>query len=223
MYPAVLDEFETVSQILQGKSIARYGDGELNLCLGIRAKAQVFSPKLSKRLQAILKSDSDCLVGIPRIADYSFMSEQKKQFWSKYTDPKFTALYEPHKQYASAFITRPDSVPAINNTSYFEALKSVWASRNVVLIGGDKPGQRFDEDSSILQGSESVKRWLAPNENAWDGYKSQLQKCQTQSKDTLFILSIGPTATVLAYDLNNTGYQALDLGHLGMFYARLNG
>lgn len=32
------------------------------------------------------------------------------------------------------------------------------------------------------------------------------------------IVVLGPTATVLAYDLAKAGYQALDIGHLGKAY-----
>ena len=32
------------------------------------------------------------------------------------------------------------------------------------------------------------------------------------------ILILGPTATVLSYDLNNLGYRALDLGHIAKDY-----
>lgn len=33
-------------------------------------------------------------------------------------------------------------------------------------------------------------------------------------KEYLILLALGPCATVLAYDLSNKGYQALDIGHL---------
>ena len=32
------------------------------------------------------------------------------------------------------------------------------------------------------------------------------------------IVVLGPTATILAYDLAKAGYQALDIGHLGKAY-----
>ena len=37
-------------------------------------------------------------------------------------------------------------------------------------------------------------------------------------KDKLFILALGPMATVLAYDLARLGYRALDLGHIDIEY-----
>ena len=43
----------------------------------------------------------------------------------------------------------------------------------------------------------------------------EIDKCE---KDKLFILSIGPTATILASDLCDKGYQAIDLGHIDIEY-----
>ena len=42
--------------------------------------------------------------------------------------------------------------------------------------------------------------------------------CKTLPKEKLFILALGPTATVLAYDLATFGFQALDLGHIDIEY-----
>ena len=37
-------------------------------------------------------------------------------------------------------------------------------------------------------------------------------------KDRLIIIVLGPTAKLLAYDLNKLGYRALDLGHMAKAY-----
>ena len=34
----------------------------------------------------------------------------------------------------------------------------------------------------------------------------------------LVLIALGPTATVLAYDLSNLGYQAIDIGHTDIQY-----
>ena len=36
--------------------------------------------------------------------------------------------------------------------------------------------------------------------------------------DCLFLVALGPTATVLAYDLTKHGAQAIDIGHLDIEY-----
>jgi hypothetical protein len=89
----------------------------------------------------------------------------------------------------------------------------------VLLINGDDSKSKFDKDESFMHNVKSLRRMLVPAQHAWRDYKDMLFKCTREPKETLFILAIGPTATVLAYDLSLAGYQALDMGHLGRFYA----
>ena len=39
-----------------------------------------------------------------------------------------------------------------------------------------------------------------------------------EDKSVLFIIALGPTATILAYDLAGLGYQAIDAGHMDVEY-----
>lgn len=219
-YPQVLTERETLDRLAAGASIGRYGDGELKLCLGRSACAQEYNPQISARLRQVLVSNHErFIVGIPRIADRSMMDAQKQHFWSQYMAERYISLYDMHKTYGSAFVTRPDSIPDLNCLEYFERVKRLWEAKDVILINGN--GKRFDKDPSILENAKSVECWTYTAQNAWVFYPEILQKAAQQDKRTLFILALGPTATVLAFDLCGLGYQALDLGHLGMFYARL--
>ena len=38
------------------------------------------------------------------------------------------------------------------------------------------------------------------------------------NKNKLILIALGPTATVLSYDLNKLGYQAIDIGHADIEY-----
>ncbi|MDR2870426.1 MAG: GT-D fold domain-containing protein, partial [Deferribacteraceae bacterium] len=53
-----------------------------------------------------------------------------------------------------------------------------------------------------------------PPANAWDEYDTIFEAAKKYSTDWLVLISAGPTATVLAYDLYKVGYQALDIGHI---------
>lgn len=55
-------------------------------------------------------------------------------------------------------------------------------------------------------------------DNAFAVYNELLEKLKKYDKDKLIILILGQTATVLAYDLANLGYRALDLGHIAKDY-----
>ena len=39
-----------------------------------------------------------------------------------------------------------------------------------------------------------------------------------QNKDALYLIALGPTATILAYDLFKNGRQAIDVGHVDIEY-----
>ena len=44
------------------------------------------------------------------------------------------------------------------------------------------------------------------------------ETCIQSDKKHLVLIALGPTATVLAYDLSNLGYQAIDIGHTDIQY-----
>ena len=58
----------------------------------------------------------------------------------------------------------------------------------------------------------------APSSNAFSAYDLLFEKALSFGKKKLFVLILGPTATILAYDLAKNGYQALDFGYIGKFY-----
>lgn len=46
----------------------------------------------------------------------------------------------------------------------------------------------------------------------------ELIKQDPSNQEKLVLLALGPTATVLAYDLAILGYQAVDIGHIDIEY-----
>ena len=214
--PYVLTEIETLDYLSRGYSIARYGDGEFNLCTGGRAKLEAHDTGLAADLRMILQSyNRKCVVGIPR---FESLTEEKKAFWQKYKDEKFNDLYRENKVYASSFVTRPDNAPSINNHCYWHRVKQLWDGKNVVLVEGNDPVFAFNK-GGLLDNADRIKTIKAPSHNAYGHFKLILDKCKAESPD-LFILSLGATATVLAYSLTLYGHQALDLGHMGFLYEK---
>lgn len=219
----VKDEWATIRAIVEQKaSIARYGDGELNLALDANAKAQFRDEKLAKRLREILKDKkSACLVGIPNMYNGNTAEPGTKahHFWGNMSKRRYyDALIDPEKQYYSSFITRPDNAVSINTAEYFDYCRLIWDQRPVVYVCGE--GVPFCKDAEYLDNAIVRGQVQGPAVNAWANYQEILTNCLKYPKDTLFLIRLGPTATVLAFDLCNTGYQALDLGHFGMFVSR---
>ena len=52
-WPTVIGEEQTLGLVLDGHSLARYGDGEFKLCTGHGIRSQAFHPQLQRRLREI--------------------------------------------------------------------------------------------------------------------------------------------------------------------------
>jgi hypothetical protein len=206
-YPAVLSEAKTMALVAAGASIARFGDGEFNLCRGGRAKAQSHQPEIGRRLREILADAGQCLVGIPNIHS----DTPKADFWQKYRG--FPHLGQ--RSYVSSFITRPDSAPWIDTPTYWAQVHSLWVDHRVTLVRGS--GRSLTAED--LWGAASVTEVIGPPEEAWENYHG-LITAVLATRPTRVLLCLGPTATVMAVDLAAMGIHAVDLGHLGRFLRR---
>jgi glycosyltransferase family protein len=225
--PHILTSAETIDRLLQKRSsICRYGDGEFRLMKqsGEAIGFQGHAPLLAQRLSEVLTApeNENILIGIPRIfgnldyytnvsGDYwrSVMVEDRQfiyQFLSAlriYGDSLFSRCYIDYKDKSGV-------------GAYFEKMKELWNGRDVVLIEGEYT--RFGVGNQLLDGARSVRRLLCPPQNAFAKYAQILSTACDQPKDSLFLLALGPTATVLAYDLAIKGFQAIDIGHLDIEY-----
>jgi glycosyltransferase family protein len=221
----VLGERETVERIRDGRlSISRYGDGEFKICVGGSAKSQKANPKMADKLRRILHSNLEYhMVGVPRIylPRKDWPTKEKAKFWEPFAvSPRYYRLLDITKEYGSSFITRPDSSGQID-AEYYEMVKSIWSDKEVLVVMGYSCG--FCKDESLVSNAANYKILFAHDRDAYDDYSNLLCKIVDESDSyTIIILALGPTATVLAYDLTINGRQALDLGHLGMFYAKVH-
>ena len=73
--------------------------------------------------------------------------------------------------------------------------------------------------NDLYNNAKSIKRIVGYATDAFSHYDEMLKAVVANvTKDKLILLSYGPTATILAYDLAKLGYQAIDLGHLDIEY-----
>lgn len=72
--------------------------------------------------------------------------------------------------------------------------------------------------NNCFDGSTSIKRIIAPSKNSFVRYNEILNTALHQDPNALYLIALGPTATVLAYDLAISGRQALDIGHIDLEY-----
>lgn len=210
-YPEVVDEFETLRLVAGGKSIARFGDGEFNLARGGNCVSQVGSKEIRNELRDVLNTDSkECLIGIPRLDKRG----PKNVNWSKLA-PIYEGFLKPHKPYYSAFITRPDSAPWIATDEYFDQVESLWRDKEVTMVYGSN--RSLSSNFGPMACARSLAVIQAPYRDAYAAIDELASQITAVGRKTV-LLMVGPTATCLALRLSKTGFHALDLGHIGMFW-----
>ncbi len=215
--PRVLDEWKTLERVLNGVSLARYGDGEVKHMDGQRNVSQVWSQDLQVSLkEAFHFRATDYMVGIPNVFDGRQFTEVNEGYiWSMRR--RFWRIADLKYQYGSSYITRGDLFPAMHYPSYWSVMSELWNGRDVVLVRGH---EKRANPEGMMAKARSIERIETPPKNAWEKHNALLKECLAHPKESIYLLCVGPTATVLAMELCKVGRWAVDLGHLGMFYRR---
>lgn len=228
-YPIIRSAREAIEEVIQkGKSLVRFGDGEFATMEGqIRAKFQTeVDQKLAQRLYEVLRNQEENIV--TAIADnygnldkYTINSQREiRMYMTPEVRKSHMRLLLPGKVYYNAYLSRPYALYADKDAQKmkekFLHLRGLWEKRDCVFIEGEKT--RMGVGNDLFKNAKSIARILAPAENAFKVYERLFYIAKQCKKDVLFLLALGPTATVLAYDLAMAGYQALDIGHLDLEY-----
>lgn len=215
---------QTIDKIANDKcSVSRYGDGELKLIEGKNISFQKHFPLLEERLKEVLISNhDDHIVCIPDVFTHnsqytdSFADAWKKHLihfrlkWYKHLDMK--------KKYYNAFISRCYLCFQDTKKSkyFFESIKKVWDKRDVVIIEGEY--SRLGVGNDLFDNVNSIRRILGPKRDAFSMYNEIFEFVKRLDKNNLILVALGPTATILSYDLHKEGFQAIDIGHIDVEY-----
>lgn len=219
------DEIETVNKIVnEKKSLARFGDGEFKWMWGIKQVSfQKDDEVLASELKRVINnSNKNLLIGIPKgitsIKEYTYEAKKVWRLFVLENNSRLEKTLKYDKIYSNTNITRCyiDYKNKKNCLSKFNNLKRIWNERNVIIVEGEKT--RIGIGNDLLDNCKSIKRIIAPSTNAFDKYSLILKECLKQDKNYLFLLALGPTATILASDLCDNGFQAVDIGHIDVEY-----
>jgi len=215
--------FELLTQ--EKKSLSRFGDGEIAWIYKDSKGyfGQENSQQLSDRLMEVITSNNtQVIVGVPdffgTMEGYSRKRiESRNTHLAKYYK-RWMHLLEEEKIYADSLVTRVYNGRNVGkSTIIFEKWKSVWEDKDVLLIEGSKT--RFGVNNDLMENVRSIKRIIAPAENAFEKYSEILTSVRKYlSEDCIVLISLGPTATIMSYDIGVQGYQAIDIGHLDVEY-----
>lgn len=232
----ILNPVETIQYIVDNKvSVVRFGDGELTLMddlmgggiskSGKDIAFQVYDKTLSKKLHEVLTSNNPkilvCIGHSLFVSNRNFTEISKKfiitstatryrnqllqhcSFDVIYGDTGFTQIYQTFKNF--------------DFNMYFEQVKDIFRNRDISIICGDGIFNGFIYNI-FEEVAKSVDYIYAPKVDAFNQYEMIFNKAKAIDKNRLIVIILGPTATVLAFDLAKLGYQALDLGHIAKDY-----
>ena len=219
-------EENTLNEIIKhNKSISRYGDGEFLIIFKRGISFQNYFQELAKRLLEILNShDKNLLVGIY----YPYKAKDLKpyipghiSYWKAFTNGvkfHFFQIIKQDKKFYSAGISRfyfkfKDKSISKRLLSKF---RQIWGGRDVLIIEGEI--SKLGVGNDLFNNTNSIKRIICPEKNSFRVYNKILKTALNFEQNNLILISLGPTATVLAYDLSKLGYQALDIGHIDREY-----
>ena len=218
---------ETLDAILERKaSISRFGDGEFDIIFGRFQPFQPYNDKLGQRLAKVLKSNDispTFLVGIPDCyGDLSHYITEAQFHWKRRLDReryKWYRILNRNAPYYQAQISRfyHDWNDKSQSQHWADKLKKIWENRNVFIVEGEKT--RMGVGNDLFEKSQSIRRILCPAVNAFGKYETILDTIhKLANKEDLILIALGPTASVLSFDLHNSGYQAIDIGHIDIEY-----
>lgn len=224
----ILNSFESIEYIIKHcSSVSRYGDGEIGLLFGKGIGFQSTDKDLGERLKQVLQANDapNHVVGIP----YFLKNVDKavagtRIFWGDFVC-KYGKLLLPYLSDKRIYVDTQISRFYIEyhdrdrSTRQLNLLKKIWDGRDVVIVEGAQ--SRTGVGNDLYDNAKSLQRILGYSTNAFSHYDEMLQAIISHvspKEGKLILLSYGPTATILAYDLAKLGYQAVDIGHLDIEY-----
>ena len=231
----ILNSEQTIKYVLEHRcSLSRFGDGEMSMIahylrhgsktgLNIDTFPQ-YDERLAKRLLEVVLSDKpNCLVCLPYLYKKFSVYKGYERFHFEREFPFYMPLWE--KIYANkismfgdACLTRfwHSRTDIADYGQYIHLMKQLWDNRDVTFLEGEK--SRLGVGNDLVDNVRSIQRFLLPPTNPFSRYDEIIAAVKRLPKDRLYLLALGHTATVLAYDMAQMGFQAMDVGHVDIEY-----
>ncbi len=215
----ILSEVESLKRIRDDRlSIGRFGDGEFQLMGGNKIEFQKRNLSLRMLLRQAFTDLSmpNYVVGIPTLLMQT--EDPISNIWRESIKAgDIHRLLQLERAYHSAFISRPDSLgpeAADAEPDIWNLWRDIVRGRRIVLVQSKDVGVNQEK---FLAEATSIKLVKAPCAHAFTQYDYLKEQVGEHDAESLFLISLGPTATVLAYELAAVGWQGIDIGQLWKF------
>ena len=226
-HPIVRSSEELLEKIISERcSLSRFGDGEFELMDNHgRPWFQIPDERLAGLLKECFEDTSEGhIVAVADIfGNLDAYKEQDKANIRHYlkagTRERLLDKLGTERVYYDAYVSRPYLMyeDKEHGKRIFDLYKRLWKDNNILLVEGEYMFSGVGND--LFDTAKSVRRIECPSKNAFDYYDEILSVIEEHAdKDDLILIGLGPTATVLSYELFRKGYWALDLGQLDNEY-----
>ena len=220
----VLGILDTLNYIMaHNSSVARFGDGEMDIITGHSIPYQDYDENLANELKEIIRSESNeslviCLSDVfERLDRYN---QSAVDFWKQHLNNNYVHYKSLCKApwYGSTFISRPymDLVDKSLSNMYFKNIKNLWDERDILIVEG--VNSRSSVGNDLFDNANSVERIICPSKNAYSKIDEIELLIEKHAENKLVLLILGPTAKVLAKRLSIKKFQAIDMGHIDSEY-----
>lgn len=220
----ILGILDTLNYILaHNSSVARFGDGEMDIITGHSIPYQDYDENLANELKDIISSESNeslvvCLSDVFEGLDR--YNQSAVDFWKQHLNNNYIYYKSLCKApwYGSTFISRPymDLVDKSLSNMYFKNIKNLWDERDVLIVEG--VNSRSGVGNDLFDNANSVERIICPSKNAYSKIDEIESLIEMHADNKLVLLILGPTAKVLAKRLSIKKIQAIDMGHINSEY-----
>lgn len=206
------------------KNLARFGDGELSLLLmKSNPGFQQVDVHLSDKLREVLESkEENFIIGIPySLINLDQNTFKSSLFWMKYykgNGRQLLQVLSPNRQYVDASLTRPYA-PVLNSKlalRQISTMKMLWENKEILFVEGEY--SRIGIGNNLFDNAKSIQRVICPSKDAFSKFKLIFEFVKNNGKGKLVLCSLGPTATILAYELAKVNISCIDIGHLDLEY-----
>ena len=222
--PKIKTVEESIDAILKHHySVARFGDGEFQLMQGKGIPMQKFDSVLQQRLIQVFKSNTkNFKVAIVRAMWFnkSNLTDLNRHFWRK-MGPQFRKMMLPILDMKQTYLAAELSLAYTyfknyDFDAYFKKIRQIWNKKDIIIVCGKSVFDKITDN--IFDNAKSIEYVYTKSVDAFDEYDNILNQVKQQNKSKIVIIILGPTAKVLAYDLSQIGFWALDLGHIAKSY-----
>lgn len=204
---------EVINILREGKSLIRFGDGEINLLLDLKNHYHSFSPKLKMMIREIITEYSPqtpYILSVPRFINFSnteLKSIGKFNVWLPFK-VMFLLIFPKKVSYMDAHNFYYDQ--------YFErVIAPIFKDRTIVCI---TKKETIEKQKNNLAFPWKDMRYIETPENdvleVYIEIKKSLDKelNSLKKEDVVLFIAMGPVGKYLIFDYAKRGYQCVDVG-----------